>query len=73
MARRLGDYVAYVSGEAEASRWPGTTVTVGDLEGIVWTTARQAPAVVRNLRAIAGVLDARTDDLPGRVPLGRIR
>ena len=74
-ARRVGDYVAYVSGEAQANRWAGTKVSEGDVEGIVWTTARQASAVVRNLKKVASVVDARADDgtPPPRVPVGRVR
>jgi hypothetical protein len=74
-ARRVGDYVAYVSGVAQPNRWVGATVSEGDVEGIVWTTARQATAVVRNLRKVASVVDARADDgtPPPRVPIGRLR
>ena len=75
MVQRLGDYVAYVVGEATKERWPGTTISNGDMEAIVWTTARQATAVVRNLMGCAGVLDARADDgtATKSVPLGRTR
>jgi hypothetical protein len=64
--RKMGGYLVIVLGEAKQADWPGTTVRVGDVEGIVWTTPRQVTTVVNNLRAVAGVLDAHgeSEDQP---------
>lgn len=57
--RKLGGYLVIIIGEARVEDWPGETVRVGDVEGIVWTTPRQVATVVNNLRACSGVVDAR--------------
>lgn len=46
-----------IVGEAKPADWP--SARVGDLEGVVWTTPRQVPSVVQNLRGCEGVIDAR--------------
>lgn len=55
--RRLSGYNVMIVGEAKPEDWPSTRV--GDLEGVVWTTPRQVPQVVQNLRACEGVVDAK--------------
>lgn len=57
--RRLGGYLVIILGEAKPEDWPGAPFQPGDLQGIVWTTPRQAASVVVNLRAVVGVVDAR--------------
>ena len=57
--RRIGGYMVILLGEAKAVDWSASRIRVGDIEGIVWTTPRQVPAVVNNLRACEGVIDAR--------------
>lgn len=53
---RLGSYVAAILGPASASQWPPQALQAGALEGIVWTTSRQAPRVRDELRTHPDVL-----------------
>ena len=57
--RRIAGYTLLIIGEASASSWPGLEVMAGDLEGVVWTTPRQARSVIENLRKSPSVIDAR--------------
>jgi hypothetical protein len=47
--RRIEGYTILVLGDAAAKGWPGIELSVGDLEGITWTTHRQVVSVRRNL------------------------
>lgn len=58
---RLGSWVAAVLGPAVASHWPPQALEPGALEGIVWTTSRQAPRVAEELRKHADVLAVDPD------------
>lgn len=58
--RRVGGYNVMIVGEAKPEEWPSSRV--GDLEGVVWTTPRQVPSVIQNLRACEGVVDAKGMD-----------
>lgn len=53
---RLGSYVAAILGPAQSKHWPPQLLQPGALEGIVWTTSRQAPRVADELRAHPDVL-----------------
>jgi hypothetical protein len=53
---RLGAWVAAVLGPAVASHWPPQAMKPGALEGIVWTTSRQAPRVAEELQRHPDVL-----------------
>ena len=57
--KKVGGYTVIIVGEAKRDDWPGATVRVGDVEGIVWTTPRQIATVVNNLKACSGVIEAR--------------
>ena len=47
--RSIEGYVVLITGPARPSRWPEVALEEGDLEGVVWTTPRQAPRVQENL------------------------
>lgn len=53
---RLGSYVAAILGPAATDHWPPQALQPGALEGIVWTTSRQASRVADELRAHPDVL-----------------
>jgi hypothetical protein len=53
---RLGAWVAAVLGPASPSHWPPQALAPGALEGIVWTTSRQAPRVAEELQRHPDVL-----------------
>ena len=61
--RRIGGYNVMIVGEARHDEWPGLVVA-GDLEGVVWTTPRQVPQVIQNLRGCEGVVDVRGNNDP---------
>ncbi len=56
--RAIEGYTVLVTGPANPTIWSKVELQPGDLEGVVWTTPRQVPSVVRNLRASSCVVDA---------------
>jgi hypothetical protein len=48
--RRVEGYTILLLGAPKAESWPGVAVAATDLEGITWTTYRQAEAVQQNLK-----------------------
>lgn len=57
VTRKVGGYTVMIVGPAKPEDW--REFQPGDLEGMVWTTDRQVQQVVRNLRAVPGVVAAR--------------
>jgi hypothetical protein len=57
--RQIAGYLVLILGPANASDWPKSGFTQGDLEAVVWTTPRQVIQVVTNLKADPAVVDAR--------------
>lgn len=53
---RLGGWVAAILGPAVASHWPPQAMLPGALEGLVWTTGRQAQRAAEELRKHPDVL-----------------
>jgi hypothetical protein len=53
---RLGAYVAAILGNAQPDHWSPSVLKPGALEGIVWTTSRQAPRVADELKNHPDVL-----------------
>lgn len=53
---RLGSYVAAILGPAQSKHWASNVLQPGALEGIVWTTSRQAQRVADELKSHPEVL-----------------
>jgi hypothetical protein len=56
--RKVGAHLVMITGKATAKKWPGAKLKADELEGIVWTTAADAPDVVEALRDDPAVIDA---------------
>ncbi len=56
---RVSSYPVIALGPADPSRWPDAAD--GDIEGIIWTTPRQAHTIAVSLRSATHVVDARPE------------
>ena len=61
----LAGQTVLIMGRSKPSRWGGVVVERGDLDGVVWTSATDAAAVIKTLEAHAKVVAVRrADDEP---------